>query len=246
MPGDFNGDGKTDLLMVQNEGSSHNAYSVALGGGIPATVPITVQTDPEGLQFSVDGAPPQTAPQTINLTPGTHNVATTSPQTGSPGTQYVLMDWSDGGSASHSITFFASATYFASFKAQYQLTTAVNVPSAGTVTPASGTYYDPGSIVSLTATPNSPYSFTSWSGAATGFTNPTAIAMSAPESVTANFSLPASICASMGDSITDVQRVINEALGLRPPADDLNLDGVVDIADVESLIATALGLGCLY
>jgi hypothetical protein len=50
----------------------------------------------------------------------------------------------------------------------------------------------------------------------------------------------------MGDSITDVQRVINEALGLRPPADDLNLDGVVDIADVESLIATALGLGCLY
>jgi probable HAF family extracellular repeat protein len=44
--------------------------------------------------------------------------------------------------------------------------------------------------------------------------------------------------------VSDVQMIINEALGLLPPADDLYSDGVVDVADVQIVINGALHLGC--
>ncbi|HEX3743424.1 MAG TPA: FG-GAP-like repeat-containing protein [Bryobacteraceae bacterium] len=45
-------------------------------------------------------------------------------------------------------------------------------------------------------------------------------------------------------NLTDVQRIIDEALGLLPPVHDLNGDGHVDAADVQILTNAALGLGC--
>jgi hypothetical protein len=45
-------------------------------------------------------------------------------------------------------------------------------------------------------------------------------------------------------SVSDVQRVINEALGTWSPTDDLNLDGIVNIADVQIVLNAALNLGC--
>ena len=85
---------------------------------------ITIQTNPAGLQFTVDGGAVQTAPQTLNLTQGTHTIAVATTQAGAAGTQYVFSAWSDGGAASHTITVTGSAaTYTASFTTQYQLTT---------------------------------------------------------------------------------------------------------------------------
>lgn len=45
-------------------------------------------------------------------------------------------------------------------------------------------------------------------------------------------------------NVSDVQRIINEALGVSALAHDLNGDGVVNIADVQIEINAALGLGC--
>jgi uncharacterized repeat protein (TIGR01451 family) len=45
-------------------------------------------------------------------------------------------------------------------------------------------------------------------------------------------------------TVTDVQILINEALGLGAVLDDLNRDGVVDIADVQIEINAALGSTC--
>jgi uncharacterized repeat protein (TIGR01451 family) len=45
-------------------------------------------------------------------------------------------------------------------------------------------------------------------------------------------------------SVSDVQRIINEALGVLPPADDLNSDGAVNVLDVQIAINAVLGLGC--
>jgi len=45
-------------------------------------------------------------------------------------------------------------------------------------------------------------------------------------------------------TVSDVQTIINEALGTAPAVDDLNHDGVVNVADVQILINAALGLGC--
>jgi hypothetical protein len=57
----------------------------------------------------------------------------------------------------------------------------------------------------------------------------------------------ASPCDVNNDGTTnssDVQKIINEALGLAPAVNDLNGDGVVNIIDVQIVINAALGLGC--
>src|ERR1035438_1995060 len=90
-------------------------FTLWMGSGLATS--ITIQTSPSGLQFSVDGGPSQTAPQTLDLSQGSHTIAVASPQAGGSGTQYVFTSWSDGGAASHSITVGTSpATYTASFK----------------------------------------------------------------------------------------------------------------------------------
>jgi hypothetical protein len=45
-------------------------------------------------------------------------------------------------------------------------------------------------------------------------------------------------------NVADVQKVINEALGVTAAVNDLNGDGNVNVADVQIVINAALGLGC--
>jgi hypothetical protein len=44
-------------------------------------------------------------------------------------------------------------------------------------------------------------------------------------------------------SVSNVQLIVNQALGVAPAVDDLNGDGVVNVIDVQ-IINAALGLGC--
>jgi hypothetical protein len=46
-------------------------------------------------------------------------------------------------------------------------------------------------------------------------------------------------------SVTDVQTIVNEALGITPAVHDLSGDGKVTVMDVELEINGALGLGCV-
>lgn len=46
-------------------------------------------------------------------------------------------------------------------------------------------------------------------------------------------------------TVADVQQMVNEALGVASPANDLNSDGVVNVVDVEIDINAALSLGCV-
>jgi probable HAF family extracellular repeat protein len=46
-------------------------------------------------------------------------------------------------------------------------------------------------------------------------------------------------------SISDVQLMINEAMGLAPAVNDINGDGVATVADVQIVINSVLSLGCL-
>jgi hypothetical protein len=46
-------------------------------------------------------------------------------------------------------------------------------------------------------------------------------------------------------NVVDVQLIINEALGVKAAADDLNGDGVVNIVDVRIDMNAALGFGCV-
>ncbi len=157
----------------------------------PAEAPsVTVNTSPTGLNFSVDGTT-YSSPQTFNwASNSTHTIATTSPQSLVAGTQYVFNNWSDAGAISHTVTATAnSATYTANFNTQYLLTTTSQ--ACGAISPATG-YYNPGNIV-VTATPNAGYTFTGFTGALTGTTNPQTLNLTGPATVNANFSLNASI-----------------------------------------------------
>jgi hypothetical protein len=168
------------------------AATTVTGNFVPATTQITIATSPANLLVSVDGGPLTAAPlvETWNQN-STHTIATTSPQSGGTGIQYAFSAWSDLGAISHTITVPATATtYTASFATQYQLTTAGNPSAGGTVSPTSGNYYTSGTIVPLVATANAGYSFTNWTGNVANSTSATtSITMTAPQSVTANFSL---------------------------------------------------------
>ena len=158
----------------------------------PVLVQFTVQTLPAGLSFSVDGTS-YGGSQTFQWTPGSsHTIATASPQ-GSGGARYVFASWSDGGAITHTVTAPASAaTYAATFETQYLLTASVSPAGAGSIVanPSSADgYYSSGTVIQLTAAANASYHFTYWSGDLTGSANPQSLAMSAPESVTANFNV---------------------------------------------------------
>jgi len=187
-----------------SDGSSVSEVTLGPYDGIllqrdsPATaVTVTIQTVPPGLQFTVDGEAPQTAPQTLTFASGPHTIAVAATQSGSAGTQYVFASWSDGGAASHSISVGSTAaTYTATFTTRYLLTTAVSPAGSGTVSasPSSAGYYNLGTNVQLTASANTGYQFNDWTGDISGSTNPQSIAMNAPHSVTANFNAINTLC----------------------------------------------------
>ena len=47
-------------------------------------------------------------------------------------------------------------------------------------------------------------------------------------------------------NVLDVQIIVNQALGVNPPVDDLTHDGLLNVADVQKIVNAALGMGCPY
>ncbi len=169
--------------MVRHGCESASSASTSVTMSAPETVTanfssltgITIQTNPAGLQFTVNGGAPQAAPQTLTLAPGSYTLSVASTQAGAAGTQYVFAQWSDSGPASHSITVTGNpATYTASFTTQYLLTTAVSPAGGGSVAanPPSAGYYGAGTSVQVTASANAGFTFASWSGDLSGTANP--------------------------------------------------------------------------
>jgi hypothetical protein len=119
----------------------------------------------------------------------------TTPYPGTLGTRYVCTGWAGGsgdipatGSAtSYSFTITQNCTITWAWQTQYQLTTSVSPPDSGSVTPASGGWYNVGTVVSCNATANLDYGFVNWSGDLTGTTNSQDLTMDGPKSITANF-----------------------------------------------------------
>src|SRR5438132_655524 len=170
-------------------GESANSVQVSATpqGGTP-TVQVTVQTNPTGLTFTVDGTS-YSSTQTFSWVPGSsHTIATTSPQNGATGVRYVWTNWSGGGAISHTVAPTTNKTYTATFTTQYYLT--MTHGTGGTVSPTSG-WKNSGVTVSISATPASGYSFNSWTGTGTGSysgtNNPASITMGGPITETGAF-----------------------------------------------------------
>jgi uncharacterized repeat protein (TIGR02543 family) len=81
--------------------------------------------------------------------------------------------------------WWTAADYFV-VDTRYTLT--ISAATGGTTDPSPGTYtHDYGTQVSITAKANSDYRFSSWSGDASGTSNPITITMDSNKSITANF-----------------------------------------------------------
>jgi hypothetical protein len=208
-----------------------NTATVAGGGELNAgnnsgsvTVPVTTLTPvtitvPAGVSFSLNSVN-YTGEQTVNLAPGQYVLATTTPQTLAAGTRAQFVNWSDGGAIVHIITVGATAVSITgNFTTQHQLTIAAG--AGGNVTPASGTFFDQGAVVNITATPNIGFNFVNWTGTvADPNAAATTVTMSAPRSVTANFSALSAVSitvpAGVSFSLNSVNYTGSQTVNLAP------------------------------
>jgi len=98
------------------------------------------------------------------------------------------MNWSGGGTISHTVAPATNINYTATFTTQYFLT--MSHGTGGTVTPLSG-WKNSGAAFSIRAIPAAGYNFKNWSGIGTGSysgtNNPVLITMGGPITETASF-----------------------------------------------------------
>lgn len=157
-------------LRIGGPNSSYVPPTFRYTSASAAPITVTIQSDPSGNKFSVDGVEYSTA-QTFSWKSGdSHTVAAGPPQILVPGSRIGWSSWSDGGAQSHTITPTANATFTAYFKTQHQLTSNVWPAGAGIITanpPSPSGYYDAGTDVQVTPTPAANCSFTHWSGGGT-------------------------------------------------------------------------------
>jgi len=149
---------------------------------------VMVQANTAGLAFAVDGTN-YTSAESFNWTPGSnHTIATTTPQAGSAGIQYVWGSWSDGGAISQTISPSITTNYTANFTTQNYLT--LNAGAGGSAGPGS-MWTNNEAVVNITATASNGYVFTGWTGSGNGSysgnSNPVAITLSGPVTETASF-----------------------------------------------------------
>ena len=152
------------------------------------SVQVTISTNVNGPQITVDGGTPFTGSQLFTWTVGSnHSVVAATTQSGGTGVQYLWLNWSDGLAATHTVTAPGTASAIsASFQTQYLLTTAVSPSGDGTITPSTG-YINAGTVMPVSTSASATYVFTGFSGALTGLTNPQNLTLNAPATVTANF-----------------------------------------------------------
>jgi predicted heme/steroid binding protein len=173
----------------------NNPASITMNGPVTENatfiqnpVQVTIQSNPAGRTFSVDGTSYSSA-RTFSWDAGSsHTIGTTSPQNGATGARYVWANWSDGGAISHTVAPTANTTYTASLTLQYYLTMSHN--AGGTVTPVSG-WKPSRATISINATPASANHFNRWTGSGAGSysgrNNPASITMNGPITETATF-----------------------------------------------------------
>ncbi|TLY28845.1 MAG: T9SS type A sorting domain-containing protein, partial [Ignavibacteria bacterium] len=175
-------------------------------------VRVTVQTNPSGRSYYLDGFL-YTTLQIRTIQPGeTHYLEVFSPQAASPGKQYVWRDWSDSGAARHSVTIPDSDfTYTATFGTQYYMT--MVAMAGGTVSPPSD-WHDAGAVVQISAAPDISYSFLEWRGSGLG-------SYSGP-----NDTAFVTVRGPLSDTARFTQYPVHVTVGSTPPGRSVTVDGI--------------------
>lgn len=158
-----------------------------------------------GSQLLVNGAP-QPWPFSQSYAPGTQlSLAVPAMIQTAPGARLAFKQWSDGNTnASRTLSTTTSAqSLTAQYEQQFLVDLTVSPANAGTVS-GSG-WFTSGAGAVLTATPQTGFTFTGFSGSRTSPSSPLAFNVSAAEAITANFASAATptINASRSAASTD-------------------------------------------
>jgi uncharacterized protein (TIGR03437 family) len=155
-----------------------------------------VTSDPPGRTVSIDGQATVLPRNFIWAGGTTHtvNVQDKSQQNFTGTSQYVFRDWSDQGSASHTVTATDKPqTFTADFTTQHLVNASNPAGTGGTVilNPSSpDNFYDEGSTVTLSPTASGQYKFANWAGDLAGNSFPGSVVVDDQKLVTANFLVP--------------------------------------------------------
>jgi hypothetical protein len=169
-------------------GWTYFAYNSYFFEGGKHTPIINFSSVPSGLQISSNGGSFYTPVQLEWETGSLVSVQAVSPQSGSPGYQYVFSHWSTGAKTTtlpFTEPLVGGESFTAYFTTQYELTT--NPSGAGTVSPSGSTWHNANTSVSMSAKPSSGYTFFGWNGDVTWAKTSISLKMSKPYNVTANF-----------------------------------------------------------
>ena len=141
---------------------------------------------------------------TLTLTQASNGTITNSPTgtsfasgtvvtlNASPNSGYTFSGWTgalSGTTNPATLTMIGNETVSATFtQSPVNYTLTVTAPSNGIITNSpTGTSFASGTVVTLNATPNSGYTFSGWTGALSGTTNPATLTMTGNETVSATF-----------------------------------------------------------
>ena len=186
------------LSVVPEAGYSFVGWSGDLSG---STNPATVTMDADkSITAHFAEVPPTT--YTLNTSGANGSVAKapdkasydegeTVTLTATPNTGYSFAGWSgdaSGNSPSTTLTMDANKSVTADFTANTYTLTAGGANGSVTRAPDKSSYTH-GETVTLAATPNTGYSFATWSGDASGTSPSTTVTMDGDKSVTANFAI---------------------------------------------------------
>ncbi len=169
---------------------------------------LTINSVPQGLQFTVDGSVCAT-PCVVNRPTGT-SIQVIAPATisSSSVSRIAFTSWSDGSTANtRSVTFNQNTTTLsASYQSQWALISTVNPAGAAgfTYSPTSPDgFFADGTQISVTVVPANGFKFVKWSGDFSGTFITGFLTMSSPHAITANmqavpFIAPAGIMSAAG------------------------------------------------
>jgi uncharacterized protein (TIGR03437 family) len=153
---------------------------------------ITINSSPQGLNFTVDGTSCST-PCVLNKASGsTSQVTIPATIPASPGSEFGFTGWSDGSNATvRTLTYGPNTlTLTAGYQTAFQLITGTNPANSGsfTLSPSSPDgFYPSGTVVNISAVANGGFKFAHWAGDLAGTSNASALSMTSPHSVVADF-----------------------------------------------------------
>jgi hypothetical protein len=191
----------TAVVTITGQFAINSSVTVKVNWKVNAET--TVSSSPIGLSLLVDGASTVT-PKTYCWTPGRpHTVSAPAAIPGATGSELMFSKWSDGGAIAHTVdTGNTIVTLTADYSQAYLVTVIANPAASGTV--SGGGWYSSGQAATISATPNPGFTFASFSDPQTSTVNPLRVPVSAPVTVTANFSAPSvSLTAKTAGSPTE-------------------------------------------